>query len=441
MKPLPEGAAQAASGLSPDAHPVYAFAKAYAERATLWLIWAYFLFQNLQYAYRYILKYNSETTSPTYSDTPPAVQVIKYLVFAGVIYLLGILIFTRARQRFNPGMHWALLFCFYFTAAALIGGQYRSPDFIKAFILPVYPFLLLYSVRFDAADFRTLLKYSTLLFLFHMAYSAVQILLFIAVDRLPALAYPNSILVRFGGGWDDPNAFAPFLLPFCIYLFDYLATVRFSWGQLSLLLVSCVLFLWTMSFTAFISAVPLVLFYLVFRNNYKVLLLVMVTGAVAAVIIVSSPLFSLFMSIKEMKAQSVEAHFNWSLEDILTQHPVNLIFGALGSWDVPHIEGDFIFILFNYGMVGLILVSAFWLAALLRLRTYLRMAKDPTLRCIIIGVAAYLLVFFLGNWNLPYFRIIPINVNFWFILFVLLSQDASIRSLLAPEGRAGKETS
>lgn len=40
------------------------------------------------YSYRYIFKYNAETTSPTYSDTPLAFQLGKYILLA--IILIGI---------------------------------------------------------------------------------------------------------------------------------------------------------------------------------------------------------------------------------------------------------------------------------------------------------------------------------------------------------------
>lgn len=400
------------------------------------VVWVYLLFFNLHYAYRYIFKYNSETTSPTYSDTPFAIQIIKYLVFAGAMYIISLYYFASPDLKARKATAWVLLLCFYFTSAALVSGEFSSPEFVKAFLLPVYPFCILFFIDFKLSHFKNLRRLAVFIFWFHLLYSGVQVALFFIVGRLPALGYENSLLVRFGGGLDDPNGFAPLIFAYGIFLFDSLSWGKFSWGRTGLLCVCLILFIWTMSFTAFITAVPCFILYLYMKRSFRLIGLVLAVCSVTLTSVLLSPLLDIVLTLYEMKMESASEHFRWSWSDFFERNPLNQVFGTLGSWKVPHIEGDLVFHLFNYGWIGIAILTGFWFVATRSLYHYFTMSGNQATKSMVAAAMAYLFMIFAGTWNLPYLRLAPINMNYWFIIFVVLSQDEIIRRLLGTEAGA-----
>jgi hypothetical protein len=250
------------------------------------------------------------------------------------------------------------------------------------------------------------------------------------VGRLPALAYAGTYLVRFGGGLDDPNGFAPIIFPCCLYFFDRMYYSGFTKWRLGLLLLSSVLFLWTQSFTAFITSIPILFGYLLLRKSYKLTAILFGLVIIIGAVVVNSPIMQILTTIIEMKSGSIDAHFVWTWDDVLTQHWFNFLFGAMGSHQVPFFECDFIFIFFNYGLIGLGLLATLWATATCNLITYYRFTKNESLKSLMIACLAFLAIFFLGCWNLPYFRLIPISVNYWFAICVLLSQHHNILRFL-----------
>jgi hypothetical protein len=82
--------------------------------------------------------------------------------------------------------------------------------------------------------------------------NSLQIFLFLGFGRLPALAYKNSISVRFGSIWDDPNAYSLFLSFAIPFLFFSKIKPIFKWF---LLLLNLLFLLISQSLTGIASFV------------------------------------------------------------------------------------------------------------------------------------------------------------------------------------------
>ena len=189
------------------------------------------------YSYRYIFKYNAEMTSPTYSDTPLAFQLGKYVLLA--IILIGIF-FSILNSRIKPVSPVAFLL----LILILVQNVYsfvltRNINDVISLIC-FCPALLIMSVP-DEINVRTIDKIFIFFLHFTIAYEIIQILLYFLIGRLPALGYDTGKIydVRFGGAWDDPNGFSvllAFLIPYSFLKFR--AVKRFIYvGLLSIFLI------------------------------------------------------------------------------------------------------------------------------------------------------------------------------------------------------------
>jgi hypothetical protein len=209
--------------------------------ATLFVVGFYYSW------YRYPFKINASTTSPTYGDTPIALRLGKYLILAGVI-----LWFLSARSVVRQPLRVAnplalLLLTYMMLLPMVIAGNIGQFDMVEQGFVLIPGILLVFfpEVRLPVATFNRQLR----LFLYvGFAVNALQVFLFLAFGRLPALAYENSISVRFGSILDDPNSFGlllSWLFPFSAFYFDGLKRVAILSG-----LVLCLIL--TQSLTAFV---------------------------------------------------------------------------------------------------------------------------------------------------------------------------------------------
>ena len=74
-----------------------------------------------------------------------------------------------------------------------------------------------------SVSIRQIDRYFKYLLVYSFVSSFLEVLLFFAFGRLPALAYAAGFSVRFGAFLDDPNGFAPFcflLLGWSLYRFN-----------------------------------------------------------------------------------------------------------------------------------------------------------------------------------------------------------------------------
>src|ERR1700761_2821949 len=169
-----------------------------------YLFWVGIALCTLYQSYRYPLQISNAGTSPTYSDTPFALQAGKFalafpLIVIGAVRWLG----HSAKLPRSPIVV-GTLFLSSFSLIKILNGhdsQYIDVSFWMLFALILA--LSVDSIRMSAIDryFRILLAYA-------LGSIFVQIFLFLAIGRLPALSFEGSYFVRFGGFLDDPNGFA-----------------------------------------------------------------------------------------------------------------------------------------------------------------------------------------------------------------------------------------
>ncbi|HLF71282.1 MAG TPA: hypothetical protein VI759_03950 [Dehalococcoidia bacterium] len=191
------------------------------------VFFAFLVFTQVHYFYRYPFKIGSILSSTGYHATADYLQYPKYAVAAVVIVvMLAMLWFSqrdqvrRAIGRMRTQPFWLLLAAFVlyvglsslkFSPANADSTETFSLNVVFKFLF-VIPFAyivpLLWSERRPGEFIKLFLLVSIV---YHVVYEALTILIFAATGRLPGLTFSNHV-PRFGGGWDDPNGFGAFAL-------------------------------------------------------------------------------------------------------------------------------------------------------------------------------------------------------------------------------------
>lgn len=171
-------------------------------------------------AYRYPLRINDSSTSPTYRNTPLALQAGKYAILAVLaVVLLGVVL--RQRRELARVRRGDLLLFGLGAYAVLRAGLGEVSTHSTASLHVVLPFAsgipfavagaswVLAKPGRSTAFVRAAALFGGAVVVLHSLVNLVEIGLWAANGRLPALAYSHG-LVRFGGIWDDPNGTAAF---------------------------------------------------------------------------------------------------------------------------------------------------------------------------------------------------------------------------------------
>lgn len=378
-----------------------------------------FIVFNLYYGYRYLFRYNSTMTSPTYSDTPVFFQAMKYVIALLIIAVFIFILITRV-EKIKLGVVEAILFvgavfCLFKSI------QFHDLDFfIRNYTFLFCAYIIMY-VQDDNFELR-LIKVNKFLFLYHVIYSLIQIIAYISVGRLPALAYANS-LVRFGGGWDDPNAFGLYLLiPACYSLNQFVcAQSRKKRIQyLLLFFLSAGLELLTFSFTGYmLFVIAMVFMFVKYRKEYRFFMLSMF--AVILVLIGLVIFYEKILNLFEVKSGSLAIHFSMlklnfsdSFIEILIGGDENIFF-----------ENMYNIMLKNYGLVYFIISVGLQIYFIYIAYKVQKKYKENFnyylglifLVCVMVGKAA-----------LPFLLILPINLIYWMFAFLFLRKYREIRT-------------
>ena len=175
------------------------------------------VFHAFYYSFRYPLQYNDALTSAAYRDTPMVLRAADDVVFLLLVSVVVLMKMGRGRLLLNRRhlvASGAILVCF---SGILLGLGLEGAVKVKG--VAIYSLLLAVT---SAADLRYMIsfifRYLVRFYLLLLLVDAVQVLLFLAIGRPPALAWstePHTILtqdVRFGSLWDDPNSFGLFLV-------------------------------------------------------------------------------------------------------------------------------------------------------------------------------------------------------------------------------------
>ena len=170
------------------------------------------------YSYRYIFKWANDITSGSYTNTPMIVQVAKYMICA-VMLVIALFFGIDTHIRRDQLKNLVILLAFQWVWSLYIFLNIRDSRtliMLMGISITLVMCLVRPELKFDVLDsiFRIFIIYTFI-------YELVQIVLYISIGRLPAIAWANAgiMQVRFGGAFDDPLVFSIF----CAFLIPYVA--------------------------------------------------------------------------------------------------------------------------------------------------------------------------------------------------------------------------
>ena len=363
-------------------------------------------------AYRYPLQISDSDTSPTYIDTPFSLQVLKYLLFfllCGVFFVKSLL---KKRGFRVPGnrLFDFLFFSFIFLVPILYDVLTTGIEFFETGLF--FGALLLFFLSSDReVDVSRAERWISVFLVLSILVELIQLALFFGVGRLPALAYSNSISVRFGSIWDDPNGFAfmlTFLIPFVLAKRINLLT------KAALFVVLSIMMLLTQSLTGiFAFAVALIvgvftLGLLLKDSTYWKQGLFLLLSYVFTAILVFSVVMNLEI-VKEfllLKSGSIEDHIE--LMGVIHQASA-LNYLGLGPKGVVS-ETGYINILYNLGIVYFLAYLVMLGYTLFRLVRAIRDNQGRRGVEVYYGAFFFVLSFAIGMGNLPLDGVFPLNL-------------------------------
>lgn len=425
---------------------------------------AYLIISQVYYSYRYFLGYGSTSTSPHAQDTPLEFQLPRYLItLAFYLIVLGIILWRRSYfsniLEKVKGSRKILLLTLAFFAYLALGMLKFDFDLFNfsfremtklVFFAPValVPLALFAKERLT----ETLFKFMNLALIFQVVGFAAVFATFLISGKLPAQAYPGS-MIRFGGLWDDPNGFAFFLL---IPLFAYLSLpaeiqARYKkWIYLATLAISVMLFL-TLSLTAWLIMVIGLVVLLIFRRSKFILTNLAIIAVTFLVLSLISPYTKDFLAFKTasfmariyatlgipyqlgggpagpgqegyisdseilaaLGGQLIAAFQAFDKAEILDKLSI-VLFGKRG---VPIFsENIYLLLFFNFGLVGMGVFLTLLFYGIHRAWQLATQNKAPFFGLFSLAV---LIAAAIGLSSLPYLVIYPVAVYLWLILLLL----------------------
>lgn len=386
---------------------------------------AYFLlliFFCFYYCYRYIFKYNSEGTSPTYSNTPLLFQAGKYGIAALFIAFFVLLLFYHKEKIKVGKIEFIILICF--ICIIIKSVYYKSFDFpIKYFLFAVTAYFIVFIGDFASFEEKLILA-NKIIFVYHLVYSMIQIALYLFIHRLPALAYENG-LIRFGGGWDDPNAFGLYLLiPIGYILCNLLQNKLTGKNELCLwffLLISLGLEILTFSFAGYFGCVIL-LIAMIIRYNKKVDLWVLILSLVALICIMGLVFQEKILWIINEKFGSAGLH----LQDLIFKiSNENFVVGLFfGNEVYTFNENIYNIILQSFGLPVLLLTVVI---ELLFICVAIKVSKANRDNIFDFMVALFIIAFTICQFGIPYGIIFPMNFIYWSSCFYALAKYRNLQ--------------
>lgn len=381
------------------------------------LFWFGLILCTLYQSYRYPLQINSTGTSPTYSDTPPLLNAGKYIL---AFPLFAVATVRCLRKRAMPS-HWLLvlatLFLSSYPLTKLLGDS--EAKYIDLSFWTVFSLVLAWAV--DFVSVRAIDRYLRYLLICALGSTVIEVFLFIAFGRLPALAFEGTYFIRFGGFLDDPNGFAAIL-----FLIMGWAYGRFRGRTRFFILASIVICLiLTQSWTglAFLILVAFLWGLVgISRRPVLAILIICATSIVAGFVmhaITQSPT-EIVDEVLTAKQGSIEGHL-FPLEKVAARWAE---WSLVGSPTYSAYESWWAGALVNFGAPWYFAWLALIAALIISLKIALAKA-DCEAKPVYLGFFLFGCYFAFGSISLPYPIIFP--VNFFFFLFSFLVAFGKIR--------------
>jgi len=362
-------------------------------------------------SYRYPLQISSAGTSPTYSDTPLAWQAGKFALAFPLIAISLVRWFGNSARTSRWAIALGALFVSIYSLLKILDGHdTQFLDFSFWIFFALILVLALDSVSISAID-----KYFCFLLAYALASNAIEVFLFVAFGRLPALAFSGSYLVRFGGFLDDPNGFAAIL--FLLMGWSYM---RFKGRTRFLVLAGIIIsLLLTQSWTAIAFFLVVIFFWglnILSRRPIFAILAACILPCLALLVVqwIRQLPGGLLWQILEDKQGTIEGHsFPFALW--ASKWPDWLM---LGEWKYNHYESWWASAMINFGLLWFIAYLSLIVALLFFVwRAYARSTRQA--KPVHAGLLVFGFYFLFGSLNLPLPIVFPINALFFLFFFVV----------------------
>lgn len=382
--------------------------------------------------YRYPFQLNSTTTSPTYADTPMWLSAGKYLILVVVLALAAFWRTLGSTVRL-PGPLVLTAYLFLAVVPVAAGVAVERIELMESGIFFAVP-LVLFAFAGWRVSGRRLDRLMVWGVYLALAAEAVQVALFLALGRLPALAVKDSFSVRFGSFLDDPNGWG--IIGTWLFYFALFRWTGWRRGIMAGGLLLTILLTQSITALAVFTATSLVFAVLLVFSRADTLFRVLVTTlAVLSLGMVVFLVFgreielaySVFMSTK---SGSIRQHRE--VFDVLNAvTPLGLL--GLHPSETAWGESAYVNALVNLGLLYVVAFLAIGVSSMVRYFRLLRHSgAGRELRAFAAGALALLVAVYVGSLTIPYMEVYPIN------LFVaLLLGLASARLLPEPSCRVG----
>jgi hypothetical protein len=382
------------------------------------VLWLALILFTVYESYRYPLQINASGTSSTYSDTPLALQAGKFLLACPLFALAGVQCFRKSA----PLKRWLIAGCALFLGIFALLKSIGDPTghYVESTFWMLLALVLAWSV--DSVRISAIDRYLRFLLIYAVGSTLIEVVLFVTVGRLPALAWEGGLSIRFGGFLDDPNGFAAIL-----FLLTGWSYVRFrGWRCFLIIAAITVMLLLTQSWTA-IGFFVLVAFIWTLRAVSKRPLVTALTIGVFAfsiLFIIHETALSpseLVQTFLANKRGSVAGH-TFSLTEWGAKWSEWVMFGEstytpFESWPARAI--------FNFGAAWSFVFFGITAAVIISMRRAFSSAGRE-IRPVYFGILLFGYYFVFGSLNLPFPAIFPIN--FMFFLFAFLVTFGKIHS-------------
>jgi IstB-like ATP binding protein len=370
-------------------------------------------------AYRYPFQINDSGTSPTYRDTPSSLQMGKYALI-GLVLVAAVVVQAQWVSRRELIRRPFVLTHATITAMAvfaLFKGALVGYAQIASFsaILIVGAVLASLALRWGL-DHELLARHVRFYAIASIVALVIQLGLYKSTGRLPALAYADSVSVRFGAIIDDPNGFA-FLIALLLPA-SWIGWKTHPRWRIVICVALATAILLTQSMTGAASTV-IALFVggllLRWRSPGRATALIWTGLGLSMAVWIYLPRWPVFLSVLQSKSNSIAIH-QQSIGALISLSPSALLgFGSIGVLS----ESGYVATVEMFGLPFALAYAALGVVAVFRLTTRIRSADSQNSDGMDQAFLIYLIAYLIGMFNLKLCVSFPDNLLY--ILGISLS--------------------